>query len=524
MKRPVCEPSADRASAGDRVGEYVLDEVVGRGASGAVWRARHAVLPDVVAAVKIPRDDAFVARLRRESLIQHGLDHPGIVKVLGVDLDGEVPYLAEEFVEGKTLRQILSEDGRLSTSRALAIFYGLVDILRYAHTHGVVHRDLKPGNILIDDQDGIHVCDFGLGVQTLADLDDDPDARALGPITRGQLVGTWEYMAPEQRELVDDDAARDPRVDVYSLGVVLYEMLMGERPAGRVSLEPLSVGLDEVFSRCYTARQLRFRDAGELAAELHRLEGKAPRSPRDAASSPSKWRWFVAGYVVPLSILALVAGAVWVGRHGPFAPASPARDSAVAFPEGSRDEAAELAAIRRRIETEPVTVEEAAAELRAFRARSADPTLVSLASNWEDLLPADDQPVQYRVVWKRFRIDRDAYVKAFSSWLEPGKPDVFVRVYRVHDAKEELVFDTSETPIEAWSYDFRDHGDAPAFELNWARGDRLRIEMWDDDRFGDNRIAVYELDGELAILVLSTARKSAEGHAVEFGSSFGFGK
>ena len=524
---------------GDRVGEYVLEEPIGEGGCGVVWRARHAVLPGVVVAIKMPRDPQLIGLLRRESLLQHGLDHPGVLKVLGVDLDADVPYVVQEYAAGGDLAQLIGRRGKLSSLRALEIFTEVVEIVAHAHANGVVHCDLKPGNILLDDQGRVRISDFGLGkfVETLTASVLRESLDTPGPRTGGRhLGGTWEYMAPEVKEGKVGDTP-DPRVDVFALGIVLYEMLTGSRPAGRVNLKHFSEDLDTLFARCWTSSSGRYADAGELLADLRRLAGKKPlaRQPLGVQAPPgparrSRLRWFVWGYVVPLSLLAAAVALVWLGersvRLADSALHGVVSDDAAAplFPEAPRDEADELAEIRRRIETQPFEADEAASLLREFRARARDPRLQGLAKRWEKILPGGDEPRDYVVRWKRYRLDKEAYREKFNLTLEPGRPDVYLNVYCSRGGREQLIYTSAGQPVEGWSHDWTRSEGSPSFTLRWAKGDALRMELWESDVFGDDVIAEYRLDGELSILLVSTMRRSDRGHAVELESDFAFGK
>ena len=192
-------------------------------------------------------------------------------------------------------------------------------------------------------------------------------------------------------------------------------------------------------------------------------------------------------------------------------------------PEIPRDEADELAALRRRLELEPHSVGEAAGLLRAFRARADDPTLRDLAYSWEETLSRlAREPAEYHVAWKRFEVDRDAYRATFQARLEPGRPDIYLRVHRIRGGRDEVVFDSSDRPVEAWSAEWR--GDERRrFTLEWARGDVLRVELCEKDIFSDDPIASWELGGDLSILLVSSYQRDAAGHAIDLESEAGLG-
>ncbi|HLU47218.1 MAG TPA: hypothetical protein VK116_04010, partial [Planctomycetota bacterium] len=123
----------------------------------------------------------------------------------------------------------------------------------------------------------------------------------------------------------------------------------------------------------------------------------------------------------------------------------------------------------------------------------------------------------------RFAIDREKYGETVLATFEFGRPDVYLRVWQEHDGKRKLVFDTEAHPIEAWSHAWT-LSDAPAFELDWAPGDRLTIELWDEDPFRDNRLERVELEGELSLFLLEGFQAGPSGHAVDFVTSHAFGK
>lgn len=207
---------------GSTVAGFRIVSLIGDGAMGTVFRAVDDAGRTVALKLLTPqlaRDERFRQRFLRESRIAAGLRHPYVVPVVGSgDADG-VLYLAMEHVDGPDLREVLRLEGRLEPERALGLLGKVADALDAAHAAGLIHRDVKPGNILVDGDRAV-VCDFGLArhVATVESLTSD----------RG-FVGTVDYVAPEQIE----GKPIDGRVDVYSLGCVLYEALTGERPFAR---------------------------------------------------------------------------------------------------------------------------------------------------------------------------------------------------------------------------------------------------------------------------------------------------
>ncbi|MEM7233517.1 MAG: serine/threonine-protein kinase [Planctomycetota bacterium] len=505
----------DALRAGDRVGEYVLDEPIGEGGCGRVWRARHAVLPGKIVALKMPRDPELIETLRRESLLQYGLEHEGILKILGVDLDAPIPYLAQEYAEGGDLATLIRGEAPLPVSRAVELFGSIVEIVARAHSLGIVHRDLKPGNILLNAEGKLLIGDFGLGrgVQETSESALRARIETFDGADPG-ISGTWEYMAPEQRDPKEAvEAATDPRIDVFALGIILYELLTGERPAGRVDLGHISRPLDAIFARCYTSRTKRFRNA----VELQRVLSTLPGVPRSQGAKPipvrrPRSRIKLLAYVLPIALAGVAYGILqWASEPS----AELARDYGI----GASVEARRLSEIRRRLETEPVSLQEAQNAFGRFQTRSRDVELLAIARRWAAALPREGATQRYRLSWLKYRLHRDAYLKAQYSILEPGRPDVYLRVFRTRDGKTTRLFDTSPHAVESWSHTFPMTG-PPSFDFEWRPGDTFAVELWDKDQFGDNRLAKYEYGGELALLLLSSVQTSKDGHVVELKTNF----
>ncbi len=208
---------------GAKIRDYEIIRLIGSGGMGEVWLARETMLDRLVAvkliSVRLTQDQAFAARFQNEARIQARLSHPHIVGLLSFFEERGDYCMVQEYAPGITLRELIERTGPIPERRALGIFRQLVEALAYAHNKGVIHRDVKPANIMVDTQnsDAVKVMDFGI-------------ARLLedGHLTRpGSVVGSTSYMSPEQ---VLSQENLDQRTDIYSAGVVLYEMLSGRLP------------------------------------------------------------------------------------------------------------------------------------------------------------------------------------------------------------------------------------------------------------------------------------------------------
>lgn len=262
---------------GDRIHNYLLEARLGAGSFGEVWRGRHHVFGDHVA-IKIPTDRKFVRQLQHEGVAIHGLRHPNIVRAIDLDPFAEPPYLIMEYVAGPSLRAVIDQHkARFPIPAVTAILRGILQALSAAHAAGMVHRDIKPPNILLGipteklgsiSELDVKVTDFGLG-RVGGDLAHSMMQSGSLLTDEGRSIsGTLAYMSPEQREGGDVDA----RTDLYACGIVLYEMLTGERPQGSdlpSALRPeVPAILDDVFRRSYTRLDRRFGSAHQMLAAL----------------------------------------------------------------------------------------------------------------------------------------------------------------------------------------------------------------------------------------------------------------
>ncbi|MCH8146503.1 MAG: protein kinase [Planctomycetes bacterium] len=281
---------------GDRINNYLLEKQVGAGSFGEVWRARHHVFGDIVA-IKIPTDTQYVRNLQREGVAIHGLKHPNVVRAIDLDPYGDPPYLIMEFVDGPSLREAIDQYGRkFPVDAAIAIACGVLCALKVSHENGLIHRDVKPANILLAhpieklasiESEAVKVTDFGLGrvggdtAQTIM------QSGSMLTEEGRSVAGTLAYMAPEQKAGLDLDG----RCDLYACGIMLFEMLVGERPQGTdmpSSFRRDVPGfLDEAYRGAYTRLERRFASA-EMMLKALEFETAGP-SPSPPPPSPG-WR------------------------------------------------------------------------------------------------------------------------------------------------------------------------------------------------------------------------------------------
>src|SRR4051794_2933427 len=219
---------APKVRPGTQIARFRVERVVGAGAMGTVYLARDETTGERIAlkvlAPELARDERFRQRFLRESGIAGELTHPNVVRTLAAGDEDGLLYLAMEYVDGSDLRELLRSEGRLSAERAVNFVADVAGALDAAHEKGLVHRDVKPGNVLVSraEPERAYVCDFGLArhVSSVSSLTGD----------RG-FLGTIDYVPPEQIE----GGSIDARADVYSLGCLLFECLTGERPFARDS-------------------------------------------------------------------------------------------------------------------------------------------------------------------------------------------------------------------------------------------------------------------------------------------------
>jgi serine/threonine protein kinase len=270
-----------------------LLRLLGQGGMGAVYQARQKELDRVVALKILPTLTAsgpgFAGRFAREARALARLNHPHIVTLYEFGQAGGIYYFLMEFVDGPTLRQLLNTR-RISPQEALAIVPQICDALQFAHERGIVHRDIKPENILLSQAGEVKIADFGVAKIMTKEAEEpvaSPAPTAPGELTQaGGVLGTPAYMAPEQ---ATHPLAVDHRADIYSLGVVFYQMLTGELPGQH--LEPpsrkvqIDVRLDEVVLRALEQNpELRYQQVSALKTEVDNIRTNAPSQPSKTSS------------------------------------------------------------------------------------------------------------------------------------------------------------------------------------------------------------------------------------------------
>ena len=326
-------------------GRYRLGEVLGYGGMAEVYRARDVRL-DRDVAIKVlrsdlARDPSFQARFRREAQSAAALNHPMVVAVYDTGSDDKhdppLPYIVMEYVEGRTLREVLMHEGRLTQRRAIEIVIDVCAALDYSHRASIVHRDIKPGNVMITRDGSVKVMDFGIARAV---------AQSTATVTQtAAVMGTAQYLSPEQARGEQVDA----RSDLYSTGVVLYELLTGQPPFQGDSpvavayqhvredaplpsdLEPdLSGDVDAVVMKALAKNPAnRYQTAAEMTHDLSRLlTGRrvlatpllrepaprpAPPPRRVRPERPPRRRLARGRVLVALVLLLLAAGAVTGG-------------------------------------------------------------------------------------------------------------------------------------------------------------------------------------------------------------------
>jgi len=311
--------------AGDDLDQYHIEDAVATSGMATVYRAIDTTTGTQVA-IKVPHpeiecDPALYERFMREGEIGTRLNHPGVMKVYA-NSDRSQVYMVMEWVEGRLLRQVLNQEGpKLPIDRAVKLTIGICKALEYIHTNGVVHRDMKPENVMVNDHDEIKLIDFGIA--------GNAGARRLtfGNFSKG--MGTPDYISPEQVRSKRGDA----RSDIYSMGVMLYEMLTGQvpftgpnpfavmndrllnYPPPPMTIEPaITPQLQEILYRALEREpKNRYANAREFAHDLEHQDEVGIANRTEAANwqrreSPPAYRNLLIAtlVVIPVLILALL--------------------------------------------------------------------------------------------------------------------------------------------------------------------------------------------------------------------------
>ncbi|MFD7935147.1 serine/threonine-protein kinase [Streptomyces sp. NPDC059755] len=306
---PGTTPFSGRPSelVGRRIAGYRIEGEIGRGGMAVVYRAHDLRLDRTVAlkllAPELARNDVFRKRFTHESRVAAAIDHPHIVPVFEADETDGVLYIAMRYVEGSDLRHLLDREGPLPPATAVRIAAQVASALDAAHEHGLVHRDVKPGNVLVargtdsDHPEHVYLTDFGLTKKSLS---------LTGFTSVGQFVGTLDYVAPEQIS----GQPVDGRCDVYGLACVVYECLAGrppflrdddvallwahqnaDPPPLRQARPDLPPYLDAVFARALAkSPEARHPTCGAFVAELRPTPGgglKPAHPPTELAAAPA---------------------------------------------------------------------------------------------------------------------------------------------------------------------------------------------------------------------------------------------
>ncbi len=356
------EPEATNALLPAHIGPYAILGLLGEGGMGRVYLARELNPPREVA-LKVMRGMSASAmqRFRREGEVLAQLEHPGICRVYAVGEDVvagiPMPWLAMERVRGHELRQHV-ERNHLDLSARVRLLIAICRAVQHAHDRGVIHRDLKPGNILVDDQGQPKILDFGI-----ARLSEDTD----GMTGTGQVLGTLPYISPEQ--LAGQREQIDERTDVYALGVIAYELVCGHLPHPRLttstlfealdilrheqpprlsSLSPQARGdLDTVVMKALASEpSQRYRSAAALGDDLQRLLDHRPVLAR----APTL-RYRIARFVRRHRALSIAASVVFVALIAATTISTLAAQRARAALAEATARAAELAAVNDFVET-----------------------------------------------------------------------------------------------------------------------------------------------------------------------------
>ncbi|GAB4423302.1 MAG: serine/threonine-protein kinase [Chloroflexi bacterium OHK40] len=284
---------------GTTLGRFEILSELGRGGMAVVYKARQTDLDRIVALKILPpsltHDAGYVARFRQEARSAARLEHPHIMPIYEVGEANGLHYIAMKYIQGRTLKDLVHEEGALSVQRAATILAQVGDALDYAHRQGVIHRDIKPSNMMITDEGWVYLTDFGLARGT--------SGSTAGLTMAGTVMGTPEYMSPEQAQGLPNVG---PPTDIYALGVVLYELLTGTFPfqadtpmgmlAARLLQAPtpprdvrgdLPPAVEDVVMRALARKpEARFASAAQMMAALRAATGIAGQPEPQRPATP----------------------------------------------------------------------------------------------------------------------------------------------------------------------------------------------------------------------------------------------
>lgn len=318
-------PPKPEQMVGRKYGDYVIARLVGKGGMGSVYEAEHAGTKQKVAikilAEQYARIPDVVKRFKREATAGGKLAHPNIVQIHDIEQQDEMFYIVTEYVDGLSLEKLLLTEKRLAPARAAKIMRGVLQGLQHAHEAGIVHRDIKPGNILLTKDEQPKLIDFGIAK--------DVESQTMLTLA-GSVLGSPAYMSPEQAQ----GAEVGPQSDIYSCGVMFFVMLVGHKPfEGRNLVETLGMhvnnpvpslraevpevpeALEKIVHKMMAKNPLeRYASPNQAIAALDRAaQGKAPEPPRalqEQFRRVPEWAWITAAIVGGSLVLALLV--LWI--------------------------------------------------------------------------------------------------------------------------------------------------------------------------------------------------------------------